>query len=86
MPAEWKQEFLTDIVKDAKGFDFAELDDLDPETLKLAMILIIEAISEDAPWFAQVVTPEKQGWLLNELSMVRKDVQCLREQLRKRTS
>ena len=86
MPAEWKREFLADVAKDARGFDFAELDGLDTVTLNLAMALIVEAISEDAPWFAQVITLEKKGWLLKELALVRKDVQCLREQIRKTAS
>lgn len=65
MPADWKKELVLKLGPKTSS-DFTLTDDM--------LALIVEAISEEIPWFAEVVTREKAPWLINEMALALKDM------------
>lgn len=70
MPTAWKKELVSKLGPQVSDFTFT--DDM--------MTLIVEAISEEIPWFAEVVTKEKAPWLINELALALSDMQKASQQ------
>jgi hypothetical protein len=70
MPQPWKEAVLQGL-----GPEASSIGQIDEDTLSL----LVEAISEELPWFAKIVTYEKRQWLKNEVELIRKDLQACRE-------
>lgn len=65
MPKAWKK-----LLRQELAPNVSRVENIDDDTL----MLLIEAISEEIPWFAEVVTIEKKPWLRNELELALRDV------------
>jgi hypothetical protein len=62
MPNTWKQ-----LLADKFGNNSLQVtDDI--------LSIFVEAVSEEIPWFAEVVTWERRSWLKNELNLALKDI------------
>jgi hypothetical protein len=66
LPAAWKKA----IVEQFKPYA-SSLNDVNDGMLAL----FVEAITDEVPWFARVVTVDKKGWLLTELAYIKKDLE-----------
>jgi len=67
MPQPWKETVLQGLSSQASS-----IGQIDEDTITL----LVEAITEELPWFPKVVTWEKRAWLLRELELIRKDVEA----------
>lgn len=63
MPQAWKERIASEL----GSYSGVELNDN-------LLVLLVEAISEEIPWFAEVVTIERKPWLINELELALKDL------------
>lgn len=66
MPQAWKGRIASELGSYGSRI---ELDDN-------LLVLLVEAVSEEIPWFAEVVTIERKSWLINELQLALKDLEA----------
>ena len=69
MPEPWREQTLKGMRKHR---------DLVSEAVKNSdafIYLLMQSMAEIAPWFPEVVTYERRGWLQNELQEISKDVE-----------
>jgi hypothetical protein len=66
MPQPWREALLQGLSSQTSS-----IGQIDDDTVRL----LVEAITEELPWFPRVVTWEKRQWLINELELIRRDLQ-----------
>ena len=66
-PPAWKEALLEQF-KDSASY----LDNIDNDIL----FLFVEAMTDEAPWFSQIITKGKKQWLYNELFLIGQDLKC----------
>lgn len=66
MPPAWKDKMVSELGPQASR---VELNDN-------LLVLLVEAISEEIPWFAEVVSRERRAWLINELELALRDIKA----------
>jgi len=66
IPASWRKAICMEFKDSAPLLQNVSDDQL---------ALFVEAITDELPWFARVVSVDKKDWLLNELALIRKDLE-----------
>lgn len=66
MPTALKKAIIEEFRSDARY-----LNNIDDNLLAI----FVEAITDEVPWFAKVVSADKKHWLLRELSFIKKDLE-----------
>lgn len=69
MPQAWKEKMVSELGPQSSRVEVN--DNL--------LVLLVEAISEEISWFAEVITREKQSWLRNELELALKDIKAFQQ-------
>jgi hypothetical protein len=67
LPKAWKKLIVQELAPHV-----SQVENIDEDTVTL----LVEAISEEIPWFAEVVTWERRSWLLKEFELALKDVKA----------
>ncbi len=66
LPNTWKVLLLRDLEKYAEFFSGEVSDEF--------LFLFIEAMTDEIPWFGEVITKDKKSWLLNEFVLIDRDL------------
>lgn len=65
LPAAWRKAIVEQFKPYASSLD---IDDG-------MLALFVEAMTDEIPWFARVVTVDKKGWLLREIQYIKEDLE-----------